>query len=74
MELCTLPDALNIWQAVLKVWLLCNQHLHPCNYEQEDCSMLEATVHQIFHKAQQDPQLQHMIDNLNPKYILACPM
>jgi len=42
MELCTLPDALNIWQAVLKVWLLCNQHLHPCNYEQEDCSMLQA--------------------------------
>jgi len=34
MELCTLPDALNIWQTVLKVWLLCNQHLHPCNYEQ----------------------------------------
>jgi len=36
------------WQAVMKVWKMCNGHLHPGNQEQEDCSQLQTAVHQIF--------------------------
>jgi len=35
-----------IWQAVLKVWIIRNAHLHPGNPAQEDCSQLQATVNQ----------------------------
>jgi len=37
-----------IWQAMLKVWKLHNDHLHLGNPEQEDHSQLQAAVHQIF--------------------------
>jgi len=59
-----------IWQAVLKVWKMHNDHLHPSNQEHEDCSQLQAAVHQIFFVAQQDPQLQAMVENLNLDQIM----
>jgi len=62
-----------IWQAVLKIWKLCNKHLHSCSHEQEDRSMLEAAVHWIFHEACQDPILQTMIEHTEPKRILSQP-
>jgi len=63
-----------IWQAVIKVWQIQNQHLHPRSYEQEDCSMLKAAVHQIFHKAMQDPIFQEMIDTLSLTRSSAVPL
>jgi len=62
-----------IWTAVIKVWRLQNQHLHPHFYEQEDHSILKAAVHCIFQEAQQDPNLQAMIENLEPEQILSQP-
>ncbi len=39
------------WQAMLKVWKLHHDHLHPGNLEQEDHSHLQAAVNQIFFEA-----------------------
>jgi len=61
------------WQAMLRVWKLHNDHLHLGNPDQEDCSQLQATVHQIFFEAWQDPQLQVLIKNLDPNQIMSCP-
>jgi len=33
-----------IWKAVLQVWTVRNQHLHPGTYKQEDQCLLEAAV------------------------------
>jgi len=60
-----------IWQAVLKIWKLHNDHLHPGNPEEKECSQLQAAVNQIFFETQQDPLLQTMIDNLSPEQIMA---
>jgi len=62
-----------IWQAMLRVWKLHNDHLHPGNLEQEDRSQLQAAVNQIFFEARQDPQLQVLIENLNPDQIMSRP-
>jgi len=63
-----------IWQAILKIWQLCNPHLHPASHKQEDHSLLEAAVHQIFNEAHQHPILHPMIKNLTPEHILiSCP-
>jgi len=59
-----------IWEAVIKIWKLRNQHLHPSSYAQEDRTMLEAEVHHIFQEAQNDPILQDMINNTTPEQIL----
>jgi len=71
MELDTMPKASPTYTLI--VWQICNQHLHPSTYKQEDHSILEATVHRIFHAAQQDSHLQHMIDNITPEPILIHP-
>jgi len=62
-----------MWQAMLKAWKLQNDHLHLGNPDQEDCSQLQAAVNQIFFEAQQDPQLQAMIKNLDPNQIMSHP-
>jgi len=62
-----------IWTAVLQIWKIRNQHLHPRSYEQEDRSLLEAEVHRIFQEAQQDFILQDMIANLTPEQVLQRP-
>jgi len=62
-----------IWKAVLQVWKIRNQHLHPSSYKQEDHSLLEAEVHHIFQEAQQDPILQDMIANITPEQVLRRP-
>jgi len=58
------------WQAVLKIWKLCNQHLHPSNISQSDCTQLQATVEQIFHNIQQDPNLCDLLTYINPEQIM----
>jgi len=40
-----------IWQAVLRIWNIQNQHLHPTNHLQDDCTQLQAAVNQIIHEA-----------------------
>jgi len=50
---------------------ICNNHLHPSSHEQEDCSILQAAVHQIFNKARNDPTLSTLIKNLDPNQILS---
>jgi len=62
-----------IWKAVLQVWKLQNQHLHPSSYTQEDYSLLEVEVCCIFQEVQQDPILQDMIANITPEQILSHP-
>jgi len=62
-----------IWKVVLQVWKLRNQHLHPSSHEQEDHSLLEATIHHIFQEAQQDPILQDMIAHTTSEQILSKP-
>jgi len=62
-----------VWKAVLQVWTVWNKHLHPGTYEQEDPRLLEAAIRQIFAEAQSDPNLQPLIDNLEPDTILARP-
>jgi len=62
-----------IWQAVLQVWKLQNDHLHPGSPEQEDCSYLKAAVNKIFFEAQWDPQLQVLVEHLDPEQIMSCP-
>jgi len=37
-----------VWQAILKIWKMRNEHLHPGNPDQEDHSQLQAAVNQIF--------------------------
>jgi len=44
-----------IWQATLKIWKTQTDQLHPGNPKQEDCSQLQAAVHQIFFEARRDP-------------------
>jgi len=61
-----------IWQATLQVWKMCNDHLHPDNSEQENCSHLQTAVNQIFFQAQQDPQLQVLVKHLDPEQIISC--
>jgi len=61
------------WQAVLKIWKLCNQHLHPSNISQSDCTQLQATVEQIFHNIQQDPNLCNLLTYTNPEQIITKP-
>jgi len=63
-----------IWQATLKIWKICNEHLHPGNPEQEDRSQLQAAVDQIFEEAQHNPQLQVLVENLDPDQIMTCPV
>jgi len=60
-----------VWQATLQIWKLRNEHLHPGNRDQEDCSQLQAAVNQIFAEASQDLQLQAMIENLSPDQIMS---
>jgi len=60
-----------IWQAVIKIWNVHNGHLHPGNPEQEECSQLQTAVNQNFFGAQQGPILQMMVENLDPKQIMA---
>ncbi len=62
-----------VWQAMLQIWKMCNEHLHPGNRDQEDRSQLQAAVNQIFAEASQDPQLQVMIKNLSPDQIMSQP-
>jgi len=62
-----------IWKAVLQVWKIQNQHLHPSSHKQEDHSLLEADVCHIFQEAQQDPILQDMIAHTTPEQVLSKP-
>jgi len=62
-----------IWKAVLQVWRLRNQHLHPSSHEQEDRSLLEAAVRNVFQEAQQDPLLRDMIAHTTTEQILSKP-
>jgi len=63
-----------IWQAILKIWHICTSHLHhPSSHEQEDRSVLQAAVHQIFKEARNDPTLSTLIENLDPAQILSRP-
>jgi len=62
-----------IWQLVHQVWALWNNHLHPGNHEQEDCSQLQAGVNQIFFEASQDPLLHALVENIDPEQIMAQP-
>jgi len=62
-----------IWQSVLKIWKVCNDHLHPSNPEQEDHSQLQAAVNQIFFEACQDPILQTLVENLTAEQIMNRP-
>jgi len=63
-----------IWQATLKIWKICNAHLHPGNPEHEDRSQLQAAVNQIFEEARRDPQLQVLVENIDPEQIMARPV
>jgi len=49
------------WQTVLQSWKTRNSHLHPPILTQTDRSQLRTSVEQIFHEAQQDPNLSHLI-------------
>jgi len=60
-----------IWEAVLKIWKIRNQHLHPSSYQQEDRTLLELEVQQIFQEAQQDFLLQDMLNAITPEQILS---
>jgi len=62
-----------IWQLTLQVWAVWNTHLHPRNCEQEDCSQLQAAVNQIIFEASQDPLLHALVENIDPKQIMAQP-
>jgi len=62
-----------IWKAVLQVWKLQNDHLHPGSPEQEDHSYLQAAVNQIFYEAQHDPNLHGLVEHLDPEQIMVCP-
>jgi len=62
-----------IWQAIIKIWHIHNQHLHPSSHEQEDHSLLQAAVHQIFEEAQNNLALSPLIENLDPDRILSPP-
>jgi len=49
------------WQTVLQSWKTRNSHLHPPILTQTDRLQLRTSVEQIFHEAQQDPNLSHLI-------------
>jgi len=59
-----------VWQAVLHVWTICNQHLHPTNHTSIDQTQLQAMVHQIFHDIQQDLNLQDLLAYTTPEIIM----
>jgi len=44
-----------IWQSIIHIWKLHNQHLYPANHLQEDQTQLQATIQQNVHNAQHDP-------------------
>jgi len=47
--------------AVLAIWTIWNKHLHPTDSQQADRTQLQATVQQIFHDVQNDPNLQDIL-------------
>jgi len=59
-----------IWQAVIALWKVHNQHLHPPNHTKEDCTQLECMVYQIIQEAQSDPNMQDLITSFNPNALL----
>jgi len=59
-----------VWRAVLQVWTIRNQHLHPNNQTILDRSQLQATVNQIFHDVRQDPNLQDLLTYTTPEIVM----
>jgi len=63
-----------IWQAVIAQWKVSNQHQHPPNRTEEDCTQLECRVYQIIQEAQADPNMQELITSVNPNVLLNRPI
>ena len=63
-----------IWQAVIAQWKVRNQHQHPPNRTEEDCTQLECRVYQIIQEAQADPNMQELITSVNPNVLLNRPI
>jgi len=59
-----------IWQAVLNQWQVHNQHLHPPNHMEEDCTQLKCMVYQVLQEAQADPNMHELIASVNPNELL----
>jgi len=63
-----------IWRAIIEQWQLCNQHLHPANAQAEDQTLLEHQVYQIIQEVQEDPNLQDIVQSVDPIVLLGRPI
>jgi len=61
------------WKTVLDIWTIWNKHLHPTDPQQADQTQLQATVQQIFHNIQNDPNLQDILTYTTAEAIMAQP-
>jgi len=61
------------WKAVLDIWAIRNKHLHPSDPQQADQTQLQATVQQIFHDVQKDPNLQDILTYTTAEVIMTQP-
>jgi len=59
-----------IWRAIIEQWQLHNQHLHPANAQAEDQTLLAHQVYQIIQEAQEDPNLQDIVQSVDPLVLL----
>jgi len=56
--------------SVLNQWQVHNQHLHPPNHMEEDCTQLKCMVYQVLQEAQADPNMHELIASVNPNELL----
>jgi len=62
-----------MWKAVLDIWAIWNKHLHPTDPQQADQTQLQATVQQIFHDIQNDPNLLDILTYTTAEAIMTQP-